>query len=629
METKDNRDANQLENERQNILLELDELGLQGLVSSALQARYNQIIDDQLKPLLPDPLTILPPELCTQIFREAIGDGYDSSHQVEDLLLLSSVSTSWCHYLVSVSSFWGNILLSCEREDNLAMVVTCLALSKEYSITLFVDYIQPGLEMYKAVLTPHAGRITKIDWWTSHHGDIFPFIKSLGHLPVLKDITFSYSLMEFPDIEKHFSQLMRNAPSLVSFFGLVLNAEMLHHPCVANFTLINTRTSFSEFLRISGENQGDLLPQLQVSFLNFLSPFTDFNHKGFPNLLLNLTRLGLLDPSPGYGELFKHCFQGIKTLMITISSEDTLGELLVALSFCPRVTQLYLTILEMVQSIPERLEYSKLKSLGLLSMDKDYGPRTFDLDRILERIPTIMPCLQDVTFYGRILLKDKGLHYFGQLKDLRKLSIWRICSSIQLNDPVCFENLEQMDLGTSILYDRSLMLFKNLRSLAGCTMIHDRNILDYPHPASYAVPPSSFNTLVRLAVSISLPVRLQLGLLPLLESMTLSNNLTGTWAGDILEQIIFTPKICPKLHTITTEGLLAEWDILLLMLLRRNFLHERTIAKIRGIGVRYWLPPTLLQPISQLLRGRFVPDLDLEAFSLERIAKILYRTPSE
>ncbi|KAG9026775.1 hypothetical protein FS842_005006, partial [Serendipita sp. 407] len=505
METKDNRDANQLENERQNILLELDELGLQGLVSSALQARYNQIIDDQLKPLLPDPLTILPPELCTQIFREAIGDGYDSSHQVEDLLLLSSVSTSWCHYLVSVSSFWGNILLSCEREDNLAMVVTCLALSKEYSITLFVDYIQPGLEMYKAVLTPHAGRITKIDWWTSHHGDIFPFIKSLGHLPVLKDITFSYSLMEFPDIEKHFSQLMRNAPSLVSFFGLVLNAEMLHHPCVANFTLINTRTSFSEFLRISGENQGDLLPQLQVSFLNFLSPFTDFNHKGFPNLLLNLTRLGLLDPSPGYGELFKHCFQGIKTLMITISSEDTLGELLVALSFCPRVTQLYLTILEMVQSIPERLEYSKLKSLGLLSMDKDYGPRTFDLDRILERIPTIMPCLQDVTFYGRILLKDKGLHYFGQLKDLRKLSIWRICSSIQLNDPVCFENLEQMDLGTSILYDRSLMLFKNLRSLAGCTMIHDRNILDYPHPASYAVPPSSFNTLVRLAVSISLP----------------------------------------------------------------------------------------------------------------------------
>ncbi|KAG8841845.1 hypothetical protein FRC20_004802 [Serendipita sp. 405] len=508
------------------------------------------------------------------------------------------------------------------------MVVTCLALSKECSITLFVEYIQPGLETYKAVLTPHAGRITKIAWWTSHHGDVFPFIKSLGHLPVLKDITLPYSLMEFPEIEKPFSQLMENAPSLVSFSGLVLNAEMLHHPCVANFTLINTRTSFPEFLRISGENQGDLLPQLQVSFLNLLSPFTDFDRKGFPNLLLNLTRLGLLEPSPGYGELFKHCFQGIKTLIITISSEDTLGELLVALSFCPRVTQLYLTILETVQSIPERLEYSKLKSLGLLSINKDYG-QTFDLDRILERIPTIMPCLQDVTFHGQILLKDKGFHYLGQLKDLRKLSIWEIYSSIHLNDPVCFENLEQMDLGTNILYDQSLMLFKKLRSHRGYTIIHDYNIHDYPHPASYAVPPSSFNTLVHLVVSISLPVRLQLGLLPLLEAMTLSSNLTGTWAGDILEQVIVTPKICPKLHTITTQGLLTEWDILFLMLLRRNFLHEQTVSMIQGIEFLYWLPPTLLQPISQLLRGRFVPDLDLEAFSLEKIAKILYHTPSE
>ncbi|KAG9019932.1 hypothetical protein FS842_007728, partial [Serendipita sp. 407] len=199
----------QLENERQNILLELDELGLQGPVSSALQARYNQIIDDQFKSSLPDPLTILPPEICMQIFWEAISDDYYSRYQAEALLLLSNVSTSWCRYLMSTSLFWGNISLSCEREDNLAMVVTCLTLSKECKVTLFVERIQPGWETYKAVLIPHTGRITQIVWWTLLHEDPFPFIDPLGNLPVLKRIIFLHNLTVSSDDEKHFFQLMQ------------------------------------------------------------------------------------------------------------------------------------------------------------------------------------------------------------------------------------------------------------------------------------------------------------------------------------------------------------------------------------------------------------------------------------
>ncbi|KAG8867257.1 hypothetical protein FRC20_006235 [Serendipita sp. 405] len=615
IKTMDIQGWDQLENERQNILLELDELGLQGPVSSALQARYNQIIDDQFKPSLPDPLTILPPEICMQIFWEAISDDYYSCYQAEALLLLSNVSTSWCRYLMSTSSFWGNISLSCEREDNLAMVVTCLTLSKECKVTLFVERIQPGWETYKAILIPHTGRITKIVWWTLLDKDPFPFIEPLGNLPVLKRIRFLHDLTVSSDDEKHFFQLMQSAPSLVSPVGLMLSAKMLHHPRVANFTHIRTRASFPEFLNLPSGNQADLQSQLQ----------------DFPKFSSNLRSLGLIEPSPGYGDLFKHYFQSIQRIEIALLSEDTLGELLVALSFCPRISHLHLIISEMVQSIPYRPEYSALRSLDQLEIVKYAGQGQLDLDCILERIPTIMPCLQNVTFYGRILLKDKGFHYLGQLKDLRKLSIPEGCNSVQVKDPVCFDNLEHLDLSLDTPYDQSFMLFTKLRSLRGYTRIRDDSILDYPHiyAASYAASPSSFSTLVNLAVSIVFPVRLQLGLLPLLESISLSDSLAMTWVSDILEQILITPKICPKLHMITTQGLLVEWDILLLMLLRRNFLHGQTVSKIQGLGFPYWLPPSLLQPISQLLRGRFVPDLDLEAFSSERITKILYRTPSE
>ncbi|KAG8813858.1 hypothetical protein FRC19_002138 [Serendipita sp. 401] len=610
IKTMNIQSEDQLENERQNILLELDELGLQGPVSSALQARYNQIIDDQFKSSLPDPLTILPPEICMQIFWEAISDDYYSRYQAEALLLLSNVSTSWCRYLMSTSLFWGNISLSCEREDNLAMVVTCLTLSKECKVTLFVERIQPGWETYKAVLIPHTGRITQIVWWTLLHEDPFPFIDPLGNLPVLKRIIFLHNLTVSSDDEKHFFQLMQSAPSLVS----------------------PNKSFLSEFLNLPSGNQADLQSQLQVSFLNFLSsPLIDFNPKDFPKFSSNLRSLGLIEPSPGYGDLFKHYFQSIRRIEIALPSEDTLGELLVALSFCPRISHLHLIISEMVQSIPHRPEYLALGSLDQLEIVKYAERGELDLDRILERIPTIMPCLQNVTFHGRILLKDKGFHYLGQLKDLRKLSIPEGCNSVQVKDPVCFDNLEHLDLSLDTPYDQSFMLFTKLRSLRGYTRIQDDSILAYPHiyPASYAASPSSFSTLVHLAVSIEFPVRLQLGSLPLLESISLSDSLARTWVSDILEQIIITPKICPKLHTITTQGLLAEWDILLLMLLRRNFLHGQTVSKIQGIEFPYWLPPSLLQPISQLLRGRFVPDLDLEAFSLERITKILYRTPSE
>ncbi|KAG8819092.1 hypothetical protein FRC18_012190 [Serendipita sp. 400] len=87
----DIQDAGQLKRERQKILQELHEMGLQGPVSSALQTRYNQIIDHQSEPSFPDPLRVLPPETCTQIFWEIIREEHPGN-QLESLLLLSSVS---------------------------------------------------------------------------------------------------------------------------------------------------------------------------------------------------------------------------------------------------------------------------------------------------------------------------------------------------------------------------------------------------------------------------------------------------------------------------------------------------------------------------------------------------------
>ncbi|KAG8800409.1 hypothetical protein FRC18_008025, partial [Serendipita sp. 400] len=297
-----------------------------------------------------------------------------------------------------------------------------------------------------------------------------------------------------------------------------------------------------------------------------------------------------------------------------------------ALGSCPKITELHMTIWDMVRSVPHRHEYPVSRSLNQLHIINHSG---LDLGPIVEIVIATMPYLQDVNVYSGTPMGEMEIRHLGQLKDLWKLRVFWVNGLIQMKDPVYFDHLEDLKYFTVEPQDHDFMQFAKLRSLR--TMTGAESFIDWNpqvYPASYAVPSSSFNTLVELSISIAGPVRLQLGLLPSLEEMTLEAVLIGTWAGDILEQIIITPKICPKLHIITFKQITVEWDILFLMLLRRNTLHDQVVSKIERIGFPHWPPLGLLLPMCQLLRGHFIPNLDLEAFSLGRIAKLLYRTPS-
>ncbi|KAG8799106.1 hypothetical protein FRC20_006236 [Serendipita sp. 405] len=532
---------------------------------------------------------------------------------------------------MSVPLFWADIFLSKESEDDLAKMVTCLTLSRECKITLTINSTRHSRDVYETILIPHADRITKICSRNYPEGlkEIFLFVRSLGYLPSLEQIIFPCGLETHPDIEGHFFQLLQNAPSLVSPWALALTANILHHPRARKFTDIDVALSFSEFLRILGANQTASQSRLPISNLDFLSVFSDFSVEDDSNTLLNLDWVGLLQPSPGYGNLFKRYFHSIRSLRISLSSEVVLWELFMALSSCPQIAELHLIIREMERSVPHRHDYPVSRSLNQLHIINHSG---LDLGPIVEIVIATMPYLQDVNVYSNLPMGEVEIRHLGQLKDLWKLRIYWVNGSIQVKDPVYFDHLEDLEYFTVGPEDHDFMQFAKLRSLLTLTETGAESFPEWipqVYPASYAVPPSSFNTLVELSISIACPVRLQLELLPSLEEMTLGAALIGTWAGDILEQIIITPKICPKLHMITIKGMTVEWDILFLMLLRRNTLHDQIVSKIQRIRFPNWPPLGLLLPMCQLLRGRFIPNLDLEAFSLGRIAKLLYHTPSE
>ncbi|KAG8797618.1 hypothetical protein FRC17_007698, partial [Serendipita sp. 399] len=411
----------QLEEERQRVLSELDQARYRGPLCPALQERYNRIVDDQWVPLLPDPLMALPPELCIEIFREVVLEEIPG-FQLESLLILTGVSKNWCQYIISSSSLWTNIYLSQMREDDLAKLATCLTLSREREITLYPYYIDHAREAYLMALMPHKERIARIIWENTTHVVTFPFVQSLGYLPALKRIDFPVQFEPVSGTEKQFAQLLHNAPSFVSPIGLTLTAEMLNQPRAIEFRDIDTNLPFSEVLRIFNQNRRASISRPSVLNLDLLSPLTDVDTENSPETSLRLDRLSLFHPSPGYGNLFKHYFQDIRCLHITIATDGTLGELFVALRYSPKVSELSLSLMGGITIIPDRSDYSTLGSL--IRLDIDYGGDFIpNSSRFLERVPIIMPCLQDIYLFNSLLVTAGGFRHLGPLKYLRKLVV--------------------------------------------------------------------------------------------------------------------------------------------------------------------------------------------------------------
>ena len=76
-------------------------------------------------------------------------------------------------------------------------------------------------------------------------------------------------------------------------------------------------------------------------------------------------------------------------------------------------------------------------------------------------------------------------------------------------------------------------------------------------------------------------------------------------ASAFLIRFIMEPEICPELVEIGID-FVPEWDLLFLMLERRNYLPpSRGVARIKTLSLPSPLPLTLLAPLTDILSGRF------------------------
>ncbi|KAG8823418.1 hypothetical protein FRC17_009341 [Serendipita sp. 399] len=599
----------ELEHECRALLSDLDELGHRGPLSIALQDRYNQIIDDHWKSLLPDPLTVLPPEICNQIITEATLGDLDS--QMEKALLLSAVSPRWLRHIVSMPSLWTNIFISHDTQDASARVATCLALSGERKTSVVIH--ASNWDNYIGMLIPHADRIESIR--LENINDFPRFIESLGYLPALTSINLPDSFHLLPDVDERTLQLMENAPSLTSLGNLSLTRRILHHPHATKLTSLQTQVPFHEVVRILGTN----LKPLQLSFWHLCLETHLENEETVdieydPRNLISVDDLRLLCSPSTHGKLFSHCIASVRRLNIRISTGNALGELLFALR-SSKVEEIQLELLEEAGPLPPRSDYAILSSLHRLVI---FFSRP-SIGSLTEIMPIIMPSLAYLDMASLTL--DK-IRFLGQLRHLRELGVFIGSSMAELKEPIYFENLEKLTLSIDTPFDLSFMQTRKLGHILALVQAYPNNEV---FPASYLIPASSFGTLTSVYIPVHLPTHFRLASLPLLQTLQIYWNVENVWGCDLLEQIILTPRICPGLRSISIDSMPVEWDLVLLMLLRRNFLHDKSVSRIQEIRLQLRFSIPLAWPISNLLRCRLIPELKVEDFSIEKVGELLFR----
>jgi hypothetical protein len=145
---------------------------------------------------------------------------------------------------------------------------------------------------------------------------------------------------------------------------------------------------------------------------------------------------------------------------------------------------------------------------------------------------------------------------------------------------------------------------------------------------TYSIQPDAFPVLTKLDIMNRIPVLWDMGTHPRVQELVLRNpyrwqpSLSGT--NELLEYLIMRPRTFLALNTLVLGGCFCEWDILILMLERRNSLLHLKLPPINTIIVDNNLSYQLFYPLVALLQGKLPKRPPINLFSIDAIAQRLW-----
>ena len=623
---------------RNKILSEIEDIRSSSPIESSrthrLRKEYNSLVDEEEEAKLQirvDPLKALPPELWPAIFPGS----------TKDRLILTLVCNRWRDAILSVPTLWTYIELDERSEDYLAQAIASFALSEPLDVSLTI--ILP-METWKDAAPLIAAKSARISHLQINSFDVpeafalresFEILSYLGDLPHLQSVhlpgyyymppllegdtyTEDQAQGQYPEDET----LLMRAPLLVKLYALFFTTKHLLIPAVTKLETIHIRSFHQDAVEALGHfhdlkhltlveerdpyRDDRLLPH---SLESSLSSITSFDYHG-----LALSRA------------LRCIGRGLVSLSARYVSMRQLPEILVTLRLFPQLYRLHLDIDTtgadpFVTPSSDTLYLLSIKWLqicfhrGLERWDSSAEEKAkrrlqarIDLFRYLV---VIMPHVEEVLLYGQ----DSDAPATTYIQSLRKLRILSFSSdSDDVESPPFSLSTDQLESAdwSGVIPSRGIFnvlpssTIRTLAFLERTTYRLPFAIQSHKGPtlSRYRVLSTPLPNLCTLTITVRTHLSWDLRIFPKLKRIRLSNVISAL-TGDFLEVLLLQPALCPSLEEICITGVFVEWDLLILMLERRNFISIPGVTHIKIIELGEGVSYKLLRPISRLLGGRY------------------------
>jgi hypothetical protein len=620
-----------------------------------LKEEYNLLVDeeDEIRPERSvDPFEVLPPELWPAILPGT----------ARELLVLTLVCDKWRNVVLSVPRIWSRVDLDCRREDYLAVAIACFACSAPLEINLT---IRLPLVIWKEVvplIAAERSRIAHLDVQSFDDNikpvEGFEIVSDLGVLPNLVSVYIrgfyeepalikgdfdrgNRSQAIYPEIEALFTR----APSLLNVYGLTFSTEQLRIPGATKLESAQIYSFHRDAIEALGhfpnlkslrlveeKDPYGVDKSLPRSLDSSLASITSFNYHG---LALN--------------RALRCIGSNLEILDAKYVPIRQLPEILVALRLFPRLYHLSIHIDltndgAFAYPSADVICLSSITSLSLYLCPLSFpwgvnsNPEDIKLkekrrnqacDELLRCLVIMMPHVEVFNLQGRGYC-DSAVAYIQSLRKLRRLCF--SSSASEVDSPRLSLPSEHLDSVSWYGHVPSGGLFNLVQSSTlrqldllaifpypaeGERWLSEGNPVLLPRSRTLSTPLPNLRT---LSLTVENPVAWDLGLFPRLERIELSGNL----AEGFFEELLLQPGSCSFLEEIGLRGDYVEWDLLILLLERRNLVIKPGIARIKTIKVGSDLPYKLLHPLSALLGGKYPHRDSIDDFSSTAIGKLIW-----
>jgi hypothetical protein len=579
-----------------------------------------------------DIFEVLPLEICVQCITEACsGDDY-----MTNLLTTTTVSRRWCQLLTQTPTLWTVINVKDVNEDSMEAIFTFLQLSASAHLSLEVwAPLARGWYSVAPLIADHRNRIRKIIL----HADDANFRDLISDSELQGSLQEIFETLHFPESIQCMDVIVDHPVAMGDSTWIPPNLLSTGNWLLPSHVLAPPSSSFPGLYRLSIQNAQSInffLHILGLTELRYLHLYSNIEDDSLPTLYSpeaigddsesKLSPPGFLIPlgPPHLSTLRYHgrfhqtlylfvypLFRTLRTLDLQIRIVD-LQSLIEDLETCHSLRCFGITLLLLQRDFQHSYHDQRLRiSSWRLEQVEDLRcemkmPEPFPVSRTLvendiwESFRNIFPNIRKLVwnlppnFSNDRKSEDE---YLFKVKGLRSGIESLKASTVEVLKWILITDISTLSIsGLLTFHWPDGYTFSRLNTLTIS--------IDARAQIFLAIEPQDFKVLERLSITFLGPRGgLQFLDHPSLIELTISTKLPTFRQGiNFCASLVCHPSRYPRLEQINLDTF-PEWDILYVLLRRRNLFQGPTVSRIKSLGLAS-INPRIQHLFGSLLAGR-------------------------